>query len=73
MSSFGHTEIEYDGDSDNEATPLLSKEVREVLLKQKSTKPKYMTYTGIMPFLIIWTTGESLLTHYLAKLIYSLL
>ena len=39
MSSFGHTEIEYDGDSDDEATTLLSKEVQEVLLKQKRHEP----------------------------------
>ena len=73
MSSFGHTEIEYFGDSNDEERPLLSKEVREVVLKKKGTKPKYMTYTGLMPFLIIWTTGANLLTHWLTKLIYYIL
>ena len=46
MSSFGHTEIEYFRDNNDEERLLLSKEVREVLLKQKGTKPKYMTYTS---------------------------
>ena len=30
---------------------------------KKGTKPKYMTYTSLMPFHIIWTTGANLLTH----------
>ena len=67
LSSFGHTEIEYFGDSNDGVRPLLSKEVREFLLKQKGTNPKYLTYTGLFPYLIIWTTGASLLTHYSAN------
>ena len=39
LSSFGHTEIEYFADSHDEVRPLLSKEVREVLLIQKRHKP----------------------------------
>ena len=35
ISSFGHTEIEYFGDSNDEVRPLLSKEVQQVLLIQK--------------------------------------
>ena len=63
LSSFGHTEIEYFGDRNDEVRPLFSKEVREVLLIQKSTNSKYMTYTGLILFLIIRTTCVRLLGH----------
>ena len=39
MSSFRHTEIEYFRDNHDEERPLLSKEVREVLLRQKMHEP----------------------------------
>ena len=39
MSSFGHTEIEYFGDSNDEVRPLFPKKVQDVLLKQKRHEP----------------------------------
>ena len=56
MSSFGHTEIEYFGDNNDEVRPLLSKRVKT----KKGKNPKYMTYNGVMPFLIIRTSGANL-------------
>ena len=38
MLSFGHTEIEYFGESNDKVRPLLSKKVIEVLLKPKRHK-----------------------------------
>ena len=35
MSSFGHTEVDFFAESNDKVTPLLSKKVIEVLLKQK--------------------------------------
>ena len=63
MSSFGYKEIEYSGESNDEVRPRLSKEVREVMLKQKITNPKSITYTGLIQFVIIPTSGARLLTH----------
>ena len=70
MSSFGHTEIEYFWDNNDEIRPLLAK---EVLFKKIGTNPKYMIYTGSMPLIIIGTSGASAHIQYLRKQIHTLL